>query len=222
MRKKNKDKKKQPDVSSEVFEGDNAFAERTIWKFVGVVSLLACLANLYILTEIKDSAPTHLLPMGSIDPSFGGEVTAYTITAKRASNNYLRQIGTDIAQNYYAATPASARIQHNFLLSTVHPTRYTTLRDRWNKRAVQLEELKTAAIYGQIDWSRPLRHEFLPTQEYPGLKEPQSITITAQRIIFIGSSGAPAERKPTDLVIEYVIENGRFWLLDIKEEKTRV
>ncbi len=173
----------------------NVFAENKLLRYAIAIMLLVTLINSVSIANIKDSVQTHIIPVGT--------QSNFILTGSTANDDYLKAMARYIVHMTGNMTPASARGQFNELLTLWHPTTYAEYRARFDKLADSLERYPSISYHIVWDGERPIK------------KEGDSLRINVIKKKLVGDT---VQRKTQlDIEINYVIEQGRFFIVSVKE-----
>lgn len=199
-------------LDTEMTSSDNAFAQNKMLKIMlGVIGVIG-IAIYFQVAELKDSYRTVI--------QFPMDVEGAEISGRDASDRYLMMAAEFFCSVYFASSPTTVDSEFSALLRFVHPTRFGAVQERLEKEAARLKELKTASTYGDINWSRGFKKIAYTGSEYRGLTHVNTLRFDVSRSIFVGAISEPAEIENRTMSINYVIEGGKFYLLDfILEER---
>lgn len=200
-------------LDTEMTKSDNAFAQNKMLKvMLGVIGVIG-IAIYFQVAELKDSYRAVIqFPMDS---------ETAEVTGRDASERYLMMAAEFFSALYFSATPATVDNEFSALLRFVHPTRFGVMQERLEKEAARLKELKTASTYGDVDWSRGFKKIAYTGKEYNGITHANTLRFDVARSVFVGALSEPAEIENRTMSIDYVVENGKFYLLDIKLEEKK-
>lgn len=208
-----KNKTKAGLLETEMTASDNAFAQNKMLKIIlGVIGVIG-VAIYFQVAELKDSYRTVI--------QFPMDVESAEISGRDASERYLMMAAEFFTGVYFSATPTTVDSEFSVLLRFVHPTRYGVMQERLEKEAARLKELKTASTYGDIDWSRGFKKVAYTGDEYPGLPHVNTLKFDVSRSVFVGAMSEPADIENRTMSISYVVEGGKFFLLDILLEEKK-
>jgi conjugal transfer pilus assembly protein TraE len=174
----------------------NAFAENTLLKACFIVMLLATVINTVSMMRIIKNTRTIIIPAG-----LGFE---FEIAGDSANDIYLKRMARYLVELKGNVTAANATEKFNELLSLTHPSRYGALRDQWMRQAQQLKQYPSISYYVTIDENKPIKVVANKTLYVHASKQ----RIVGQEI---------ARKTPLQYRIDFMIEDGRFWLLNIQE-----
>lgn len=197
-------------LDTEMTASDNAFAQNKMLKVIlGVIGVIG-VAIYFQVAELKDSYRTVI--------QFPMDVEGAEISGRDASDRYLMMAAEFITSVYFSATPATVDSEFSVLMRFAHPTRYGVLQERFEKEASRLKELKTASTYGDIDWSRGFKKVAYVGDKYRGVSHVNTLRFDVSRSVFVGALSEPAEIENRTMAVDYVVENGKFYLLDLTLE----
>ena len=174
----------------------NLFEENRLLKFAiaGLFGITAVLGML-IYTSNQNQR-TVIVPFGA-----GGDLY---VTGNKPSATYLRTITRNIVSLAGTYSAYSADRQFQELLSLVHPSAYNGLRDSLNRLLDELETNPTLSIATYIRSDQPVTFT------------DNEIIVPVEKVRVIGGV---IRKFRGDLRIRYAIDNGRFWLTALQEEK---
>ena len=174
----------------------NLFEENRLLKFAiaGLFGITAVLGML-IYTSNQNQR-TVIVPFGA-----GGDLY---VTGNKPSATYLRTITRNIVSLAGTYSAYSADRQFQELLSVVHPSAYNGLRDSLNRLLDELETNPTLSIATYIRSDQPVTFT------------DNEIIVPVEKVRVIGGV---IRKFRGDLRIRYAIDNGRFWLTALQEEK---
>ncbi|UXC92985.1 MULTISPECIES: TraE/TraK family type IV conjugative transfer system protein [Sphingobium] len=174
----------------------NLFEENRLLKFaiVGLFGITAVLGAVVYSTD--QNRRTVVVPFGA-----GGDLY---VTGSRPSTDYLRTMTRNIVALSGTYSAYSADPQFQELLSIVHPNAYNSMRDSLNAVLDELSKNPTLSIATYI---RP---------DQPVSWTDRDIIVPVEKVRIIG--GVIRKFRGT-LRIGYGVENGRFWITRLSEEK---
>jgi conjugal transfer pilus assembly protein TraE len=174
----------------------NLFEENRLLRFAiaGLFGITAVLGML-IYTSNQNQR-TVIVPFGA-----GGDLY---VTGNNPSATYLRTITRNIVSLAGTYSAYSADRQFQELLSVVHPSAYNGLRDSLNRLLDELETNPTLSIATYIRSDQPVTFT------------DNEIIVPVEKVRVIGGV---IRKFRGDLRIRYAIDNGRFWLTALQEEK---
>lgn len=206
---KAKSAKKDSLLDTELAKSDSVFAENKALKIILIVIGIIGVSLYMKVSDLEHSyrAVIH----------FPGSEEAAEIKGRSASDRYIMMAAEFFASTYFSATPATVDRQFSAIMTFVHPTRHGDLQTRLNDEADKLKRLKTVSTYGSVDWGRGFTQEYI--REYKNVSHSYRVRFDIARSIFVGASGGhPEDIERRSMAMDYVIENGRFWLLDLRVE----
>lgn len=174
----------------------NLFEENRLLKFAiaGLFGVSAVLGTL-IYTSNQNQR-TVIVPFGA-----GGDLY---VTGNAPSTAYLRTMTRNIVSLAGTYSAYSADKQFQELLSLAHPSAYNALRDSLNGILDELADNPTLSIATYI---RP---------DQPVTWTATDIIVPVEKVRVIGGV---IRKFRGNLHIGYAIDNGRFWLTQLSEEK---
>ena len=149
----------------------------------------------------------------------GSEETA-EISGNKASERYIMMAAEFFTSLRFSATPATVDREYSAIMQFVHPARYGQMQKELDEDAEALKALKTVSTYGDVVWGEGFTQKEIRETTYGNLMPVFRVTFKVARSIYVGSS-FPEEPEYRVMTMDYVIENGRFWLLNLKVEKNR-
>lgn len=198
-------------LKTEMSESDNIFAENKLLKFTLFVVVVF---GWYFYGELSDIRDDYRAVI-----HFPGSEEAAEISGKKASERYVMMAAEFFTSCRFSATPATVDREYSAILQFVHPTQYGRMQKELAEDAEKLRSLKTVSTYGDVLWGDGFTQTEIQT-EYGNLTPVYRVTFDIGRSIYVGSA-APDEPERRTMAMDYIIENGRFWLLDLKVERKR-
>jgi conjugal transfer pilus assembly protein TraE len=174
----------------------NLFEENRLLKFAvlglfGVTSVLGA-----VVYSSDQNRRTVIVPFGA-----GGDLY---VTGNRPSPTYLRAMTRNVVALAGTYSAYSADRQFQELLSIAHPSAYNEMRDMFNALLDELADNPTLSIATYIRSDQPVTWTN------------QEILVPVEKVRVIGG----VIRKFRGHVrIGYAVENGRFWITRLSEEK---
>lgn len=174
----------------------NLFEENRLLKFaiVGLFGITAVLGAVIYSSDQKER--TVVVPFGS-----GGDLY---VTGSKPSAAYIRTMTRNIVALAGTYSAYSADRQFQELLSIVHPSAYNSMRDSLNSILDELANNPTLSIATYIRPDQPVQWT------------DRDILVPIEKVRVIGGV---IRKFRGDLRIRYAVENGRFWLVALTEEK---
>ena len=174
----------------------NLFEENRLLKFaiVGLFGITAVLGAVIYSSDQKER--TVVVPFGS-----GGDLY---VTGSKPSAAYIRTMTRNIVALAGTYSAYSADRQFQELLSIVHPSAYDSMRDSLNSILDELANNPTLSIATYIRPDQPVQWT------------DRDILVPIEKVRVIGGV---IRKFRGDLRIRYAVENGRFWLVALTEEK---
>lgn len=208
----NGDKKKNEKFfDDELSKTDKYFASYKFMKFVVIFFGIGWLINYMEIADLKDSYRAVI--------NFPGSEETAEIEGREASERYVMMAAEFFTSCYTSATPATVDREFSAILQFTHPTRFGVMQERLNEEAEKLKRLKTVTMYGDVDWARGFSKQEIRTGEYGALAPVFRIKFDVARSIYVGSGEVPDEIERRTMAMDYVVENGRFHLLDLQMEE---
>ncbi len=175
----------------------NLWAENRVLRFIGIISFLTSSILAVSVFNLKDRVTTIIVP-------FGMEVEGAYFVGNKPSEKYLLSISRMIINLSGNYTSSGLEFQLDELLKVIHPSKFNQYRDLFRAQVQQISEFR------EVTHSTHIRYE---ADIMMGDGE---IRVPVKRTRFTGLT------KSTDIgivQISYVIEEGRFWLLDLGFEQ---
>lgn len=174
----------------------NLFEENRLLKFaiVGLFGMTAVLATVIYTSD--QSTRTVVVPFGAAGDLY--------VTGNTPSDAYLRTITRNIVALAGTYSAYSADRQFQELLGIVHPSAYNSMRDGL---AAILDELASNPTLSIATYIRP---------DQPVRWTDREIVVPVEKVRVIGGV---IRKFRGNLRIRYAIDNGRFWLIALNEEK---
>ncbi len=174
----------------------NLFLENRLLKFVIVVMALAVAFNSLLVLRAVKYQRIVLIP-----PQLTGTIE---FVQGRPTDNYIRDLTRRIISLGATYSPATARGQFDELLELYAPESYPAASKTWYTLAGRIEESKISTVF------------YL---EHIKITKNDSIEVSGTSRQFAGDT--PIETKSETFVIDYRIEDGRFYLLAFSKKATR-
>lgn len=174
----------------------NLFEENRLLKFaiVGLFGVTAVLGAVIYTSDQNER--TIVVPFGS-----GGDLH---VTGSKPSAAYMRTMTRNIVALAGTYSAYSADRQFQELLSIVHPSAYNSMRDSLNGILDELAGNPTLSIATYIRPDQPVQWT------------DRDILVPIEKVRVIGGV---IRKFRGDLRIRYAVENGRFWVISLTEEK---
>lgn len=174
----------------------NLFEENRLLKFaiVGLFGITAVLGA--VVYSSDQNKRTVIVPFGAAGDLY--------VTGNRPSPTYLRAITRNIVALSSTYSAYSADRQFQELLSIAHPSAYNSMRDTFNALIDELSENPTLSIATYIRSDQPITWTS------------REILVPVEKIRVIGGV---IRKFRGNLRIAYLVDNGRFWLTRLSEEK---
>lgn len=174
----------------------NLFEENRLLKFaiVGLFAITAVLgAEIY---SSDQNRRTVIVPFGA-----GGDLY---VTGTAPSDNYLRAMTRNVVALAGTYSAYSASQQFQAVLGIAHPSAYNAMRDSLNAILDDLANNPTLSIATYIRTDQPVTWTS------------SEITVPVEKVRVIGGT---IRKFRGNLRIGYTVENGRFWLTHLIEDK---
>ena len=174
----------------------NLFEENRLVKFaiVGLFGITAVLGTVIYSSDQKER--TVVVPFGS-----GGDLY---VTGSKPSAAYIRTMTRNIVALAGTYSAYSADRQFQELLSIVHPSAYDSMRDSLNGILDELAGNPTLSIATYIRPDQPVQWT------------ERDILVPIEKVRVIGGV---IRKFRGELRVRYAVENGRFWVISLTEEK---
>lgn len=174
----------------------NAFVEKNFYKFLMIGLFIITAINSVTIQQMEEKSRTILIP-----PS---EDYRFEIKGSTADDAYLFKMARYIADTYADVEPGNVQYKLNELLTIAHTDSYQDLRDQFKKRVKLINRYKSISHHTVINESVPIK-----------VIDKKQMIIKGHKYRIVGNIKRP--KKGTELRIDYIIENGRFWLKGIEE-----
>ena len=176
----------------------NAFTEYRLLKFCFIALVIYCGVLTSLFNRSEDAVRTHIIPVGGT-----GE---FIISGSSASNDYLRSMAEYLVIMLANNTAANARRQFTEILHLFVPEKFNEYRERFNNLATQIERYPT--ITYSISFSG---------RNHVELVDDHLLRVHTIKRRIVGNDVPKIENMVYE--IDYKIEQGRFWIKDVKEIK---
>ncbi|EDK1561890.1 TraE/TraK family type IV conjugative transfer system protein [Enterobacter hormaechei] len=199
-------------VNKNTSEAMNNFQRSTSEnKFIKVMLFITVLSSALTYNEVNQLAErqqTVLVP-------YGAKSSEMLITGESASTGYMRQIGRLLVSDYGSVSKASVDNRFADLLSLAWPDRVEDLRVKLNERAKYFKQFNSVSHSMELAAEQPMAIITNPEISYKtDAKNKYRYTFTVEQRKIIGEVAHPVETRK--MKIDYTIQDGRFWLLDIE------
>lgn len=174
----------------------NLFLENRLLKFVIVVMALAVAFNSLLVFRAVKYQRIVLIP-----PQLTGTIE---FVQGKPTDRYLRDLTRRIINLSTTYSPATARGQFNELLELYAPESFPEASTTWYTLAGRIEETKVSTAF------------YL---EHIKLTKNDSIEVSGTSRQFAGDM--PIETKPETFVIDYRIQDGRFFIVAFSKKVSR-
>ncbi|MEM6415477.1 MAG: TraE/TraK family type IV conjugative transfer system protein [Pseudomonadota bacterium] len=172
----------------------NLWAENRILKFVSITCLCSVILMSILVYTLSNRTRTIVVP-------FGGDTPELLIVGNDPSMEYLAAIAKNVVHLTGTYTASTAEHQFNEVLKFVHPSVYNQVRDDWKKLVQSLRDYREVSFATYIMPQKPI--------EVFGDK----MRVPAQRSRYLGGK---SNTETGHVVIDYVIENGRWWMTSVE------
>lgn len=172
----------------------NIWAENRILRFFGVCILLASMIFGYLALEAMGREKTIVVP-------FGQGVDRLYLVGDEPSENYLVAIARNVVQLVGTYTSSGIEYQLDEVLTLVHPSRYAEKREAFRSDVVRLKDFR------EISFATYIRYD----DEFDFGEGIVRVPVRRER--FVGKSRTSDSGY---YQLNYVVEEGRFWLTDIQ------
>ncbi len=174
----------------------NLFEENRLLKFaiVGLFGITAVLGA--VVYSSDQNRRTVIVPFGA-----GGDLY---VTGNKPSTTYLRTMTRNIVALSGTYSSYSADPQFQELLSIAHPSAFNSMRDTLSALLDELSANPTLSIATYIRSDQPVTWT------------DREILVPVEKVRVIGGV---IRKFRGSLRIAYAVENGRFWLVRLSEEK---
>lgn len=162
---------------------------------IGFIALvIVTFLNYQSIETIKKQEKTLVIPMGLHSPYWVGDADA--------DDKYLNYMGRLVASLYQNLTGATVQYQHRILLGMVHPSQFEPMRKKFMNIQKEVQKSPRHAFYFkpiglQID------------------RDGQRLILKGHRVRYFSDGIKP--EVPIRIVVDYVIEQGRFFVMDVND-----
>jgi len=170
-----------------------------LYKFIAVAMAAAVVINSGYTYKMLKQQRIIIVPPGGLEEKVGVSMTS-------ADERYLRVMTRYLSGLLFTYSPVTARGQFSELLSLYHPSKFQEAKDFLYALADKVETSHVTSIFNITNMKFTVQpHGFYTTR------------IGGVRILY--SKDAKVEQKKVSFVMKGKIDNGRFYMLDIKEVK---
>ncbi|WP_042857958.1 TraE/TraK family type IV conjugative transfer system protein [Dickeya sp. NCPPB 3274] len=185
-----------------------AIAEKKKDRIILYIILGLCAVNYYNNSKALQNSRIVVSPFGAVD---SGD---YWVTAVTASDAYVGRMAQLVLSYYNIVSPSTVERSYTSLLSMTHPLRAEAMRQKLEERKNKVKNFTTVSFTSEIVPDKSISITTNTRVDYDHARLPvfrAVINVTNKKII-----GSIVEQPESSvLVIDYVIENGRWWLMDI-------
>lgn len=178
-------------------KSSNLFVENRLLKLVVVVMGAATLYNACSISAVFDEQRTIIVP-----PGFEG---AMEVRGHRADHAYLNQMGRYAATLCLSHSPATARRQFEELLTLYSPHDYPAARAMFYEMADTIEATQTSSVF----------HIQRIVQD----ETKRRLEISGTRFLYVQDK--KIEESSSTYTLDYLIEGGRFWIVNLSDKDAR-
>jgi hypothetical protein len=178
-----------------VQEGANIFGENKVLRIAMIAMVMWSAFNSIMLQKALDARTVVLI-------SPDGEVM-FELTNTSAGDKYLYRMARYTTFLVGNMTAANARDQLKEVLMMIHPTSYGAFVGHFNTLAKEVERYPNISYVIEINGNKAISIEG------------NTLLIDASRKRLVGDTVTRKTRLTYE--IAFVIEGGRFWIMDIKE-----
>ena len=178
-------------------KASNLFAENRLLKFVVIVQMLALIWVVGRVEDIKNKIRTVIQP-----PVLNSKVeVSGSWTSDSYVKEYIRYIGA-LVWNY---SPGTARTQFAELLVSWHPSSFEAAKEKLYLKADQIEQTRAASVFYI---NRIENHS-----------DKHVIEVIGNKLLTMQDKSV--ENTTMTYMVQYAVENGRFWIMGIEEKDPR-
>ena len=177
-------------------KASNLYAENRLLKFVTACLSMAVIVNSFMVYRAVKYQRVVLIP-----PKMTGTVE---FVRGKPTDNYIRDMSRRIVNLAATYSPPTARAQFEELLAYYAPESYPQASNSWYSLAGRIEEAKVSTVF------------YL---EKIQLKKNSTIEVFGKTMQF--ATNVPIENKSTTYLINYRIDDGRFYVVSLKEKSLK-
>lgn len=175
----------------------NIWAENRVLRFMSACVLAASVVFGYLVLEAMDRVKTIIVP-------FGQGVEHMYLVGDQPSEGYLIAISRNVIQLVGTYTASGVEYQLDEVLKLVHPAMHADKRAMFRRDVERLEDFSDVSFATYILYDQDFRFG------------DGTLEVPVRRDRFIGKSRT---KDRGHYRIDYVVEEGRFWLTDIKFQR---
>lgn len=199
-------------VQSFMYQGDNAASENKGIRFVLYGVLIAAGIMAKTMMDMKDEYRAMVIPSWTTE--------SMQVTGTTANQFYLEEMAEYMSHLYGNLSPADARAKLDMLARLAHPTTFEAIKDKFIERVEGIEKLKTTTFHSRLAREKGIfvRKDF--RNDYQGVDRAtvQQLQFSVSRTAVI--DGIAERPQLQHFSVDFVIERGRFYLLDYYEVKS--
>lgn len=198
-------------IKSFIYSGDNAAAEKKTTKMILLCILFAAGVIAKSVVDLKDEIRTVIMPSWTTE--------SMQIRGTTANQFYLEEMAEYLSHLYGNIGPGDARSKLDMIVRLAHPTQFEVIREKMSERADSIEKLKTTTFHSRLMREKGIYNRTNFKHGYSGVKreDVQQLQFSVNRTAVI--DGNPERPDMQHYSVDFVIEKGRFYLLDYYEVK---
>ncbi|MEL6277279.1 MAG: TraE/TraK family type IV conjugative transfer system protein [Pseudomonadota bacterium] len=175
-------------------EAQNLAAENGLLKLVSIASFATALLMSIVVGVQAQNTRVIVAP-------FGGASADLLIVGDQPSTEYLSAISRNIISLTGTFNASNADAQFNEVLKFVHPSAYNAIREEWKEMVEGLRKYREVSFATYIMPQKPI--------EIYG----DRLRVWTTRIRYVGER---ITEEVGVVEIAYVVEDGRFWVLNVE------
>lgn len=174
----------------------NVFSQNKLLKIAVLVIVALKVHDSIQISALKANTQTVVVP--------GGKPYNYTVGVDSASDIYLLDMANYISMLAGNLNAANADINMTNLIALFHPSTYNKYQEHFKAIAEEIKRYPSVGFYSELVRPEPIF-----------IKE-NHITIHYKRSRVVGNAVKPPEKRT--LSFDFVIENGRFYILEMDDK----
>lgn len=198
-------------VSSEAMnDTQKSSTEKKQNRILLILAVVMCALNYQKISSLEKKQTVVIVP-------YGAKSGDLLITGESASTGYIKMLARLIITDWGTVSKATVDDKASELLSLVYIDRVEPMRKKLNEHAKYFKQFNTISQSMEI-----LNDQKFTITENPDGREYSTsakkiyrLEFAVEQTKYVGTVVKPAETKR--LVIDYTVDSGRFWILDIQE-----
>lgn len=178
-------------------KSSNIYMQNKLLVGILIFIALSSAYDSYQISKIRQTKETHIIPYGDVEP--------YILRFADANYPYVRDMSKYIIWLYSNHDALTVKSQYSILLGLFHPQSLPRYQKKLNDMSLDYSKYVNISHIGNVSVTNPI-----------SVLE-NTITINYKQSRITGTTvQAPISKQ---LIVKYVIESGRFWILEMSEKE---